>query len=574
MDWVVFAIAGALALAYIGWGLLGTDSLTTFAETAIEVLVRDAGWVFVLAGTGFVFFALWLAFSRYGRIPLGADDEAPEFRTSSWIAMMFAAGMGIGLMFYGVAEPLNHFVEPPPGGPAAGSDTALTVSMASSLYHWTLHPWSIYAVVGLAIAYASYRRGRPQLLSSAFVPFFGSHSQDTPIGKIIDSLAVFATIFGTAASLGIGATQISAGLEEVGWVNEVTQPVLVIVIAILIALFVASAVSGVAKGIQWLSNSNMVLAFLLALFVFVAGPTVFVLDLIPTSLGSYLQEFGGMMSRTGVTGGEQMETWLADWTIFYWAWWVSWSPFVGMFIARISRGRTVRQFVGGVILVPCVISTIWFAILGGTAIYEQRSGTDLAGAGGEEAQLFNMFQELPFGMIASVLAILLIINFFVTSADSASVVVGSMSQRGSTRPNTYVVVLWGVVMGGVAISMLLIGGEEGLNGLNNTTIIAASPFVIVLIFLCAALVKDLRNDPLMLRSEQAAEVLERAVISGTEEHEGDFELVTTPVEPSEEESDSAESAETDGDSEAGSGAESSTGGESEGDTDSSGRNEK
>ncbi|MHA6797803.1 BCCT family transporter [Bounagaea algeriensis] len=547
MDWVVFTIAGVAAVAYVAWGLIGTESLTSFATSAIDVLVRDGGWLFILAGTGFVVFALWLAFSRYGRIPLGADDEGPEFRTSSWIAMMFAAGMGIGLMFYGVSEPLTHFTDTPPGAGQPGTDAALMTGMSTSLFHWTLHPWSIYAVVGLAIAYASYRRGRPQLLSSAFVPFFGSRANDTPIGKVIDSLAVFATIFGTAASLGIGATQIGAGLEHVGWVGNLTQTVLVMIIAVLIAIFIASAVSGVSKGIQLLSNSNMVLAFLLALFVFIVGPTVFVLDLLPTSAGSYLQNFGEMVSRTGVTGGEEMTGWLSSWTIFYWAWWVSWSPFVGMFIARISRGRTVRQFVGGVILVPSVISLIWFAILGGTALHQQRSGTDLAGAGSEEAQLFQLFEQLPFGLIASVLAMLLIINFFITSADSASVVVGSMSQRGSTKPNKFVVVLWGLVMGGVAVSMLLIGGEDALDGLNNTTIIAASPFVIVLIFLCAALVKDLRSDPIMLRSEKGTEVLERAVITATEEHDGDFELVTTPVENGDDE----ESADNSGDEDSG-----------------------
>ncbi|WP_370591448.1 BCCT family transporter [Saccharopolyspora montiporae] len=530
-DWTVFGVAAVLATAFILWGLIGTESLQSFAETALEHLVRDGGWVFIIASTGFVLFGVWLAFSRFGRIPLGNDGERPEFRTTSWIAMMFAAGMGIGLMFYGVAEPLQHFTEAPPGSASVpGSEEALGTAMATSLFHWTLHPWAIYAVVGLALAYSSYRRGRRQLLSSAFIPLFGKRAAEGAAGKVIDILAVFATVFGTAASLGIGATQIAAGLTQVGWVEAISNTTLVLIITVLICAFILSAVSGVSKGIQWLSNSNMVLALLLAVFVFVAGPTVFILDIIPNSVGSYLSDFGSMISRTGSTGGDGAEEWLSTWTIFYWAWWISWAPFVGMFIARISRGRTVRQFIGGVLLVPSVISLIWFSILGGTALYEQRSGADLAGAAGEEEQLFGMFDQLPLAGIASVLAMLLIINFFVTSADSASVVVGSLSQQGSARPAKWIVIFWGVVIGGVAISMLLAGGDEALQGLNNTTIIAASPFVIVVIMLCMSLVKDLHSDPIMQVERKSAEVLEQAVIYGTEEHDGAFQLDVSPTE--------------------------------------------
>ncbi|KAA5836411.1 BCCT family transporter [Saccharopolyspora hirsuta] len=534
MDWVVFGIAAVAAVAFIAWGVIDPDSLNAFSSTALNVLVRDGGWVFVIAATSFVVFALWLAFSKYGRIPLGEDGEKPEFRTSSWIAMMFAAGMGIGLMFFGVNEPLTHFASPPPGSVEASTDEAVGVSMATSLFHWTLHPWAIYSVVGLAIAYASYRRGRKQLFSSAFVPFFGKRASESVPGRIIDSLAVFATVFGTAASLGIGATQIAAGLQQVGWVDAIGDTLLVGIITVLIAAFVASAVSGVAKGIQLLSNSNMVLALLLAIFLFFAGPTVFILDIIPLSVGSYLGDFGGMISRTGAIGGEEMQSWLSGWTIFYWAWWISWTPFVGMFIARISRGRTIRQFIGGVLLVPSVISVVWFAVLGGTALSQEREGAALSEAAGGEDQLFELFRNLPLSGVASVLAMLLIVNFFVTSADSASVVLGSMSQRGSTRPGKAVVVFWGVVIGGVATVMLLTGGEDALDGLKNTAIIAAAPFVIVLLFMCMALVKDLRSDPMMLRDAKGAEVLEQAVITGTEEHDGDFQLVTTPVETDEE----------------------------------------
>lgn len=528
-DPVVFGFAALLALAFIAWGVLGTGSLGTVSEVALNFLVQKGGFAFVIAGTGFVVFGVWIAFSRFGKIRLGSDHEAPEFRTSSWIAMMFAAGMGIGLMFYGVNEPLTHFTDPPPGTVAPGEDEAIRTAMATSLFHWTLHPWAIYAVVGLALAYSSYRRGRPQLLSSAFAPFFGERRVNGPAGTVIDTLAIFATVFGTAASLGIGATQIGAGLQEVGWIDSTGSGVLVTIIALLIGAFVISAVSGVAKGIQWLSNSNMILAVCIALFLFVVGPTVFILDLLPTAVGAYVNQFGTMISRAGATGGSEMQDWLGGWTIFYWAWWISWAPFVGMFIARISRGRTIRQFVGGVILVPTVISLVWFAILGGTAIAQQRSGSGLADSGGAEAQLFGMLGDVPLGAGISVLAMLLIINFFVTSADSASVVVGSLSQRGTTRPQSWVVVFWGVVIGGVAIVMLLTGGDDALTSLQNLTIIAASPFLIVVVGLCTSLLKDLRHDPVMLRDEKGVQVLQAAVIQGTEEH-GEFQLEISSAE--------------------------------------------
>ena len=316
--------------------------------------------------------------SRYGRIPLGRDDEAPEFRTSSWIAMMFSAGMGIGLMFYGVAEPLAHFTSPPPGTAAPGSPEAFDVAMATTLFHWTLHPWAIYAVVGLAIAYGTFRRGRPQLLSSAFIPLFGRKRAEGGFGKAVDILAIFATLFGSAASLGLGALQIGGGLIAGGFMSSVSTTLLVVIIVTLTICFILSAVSGVSKGVQWLSNVNMVLAGVLALVVFVGGPTVLILNLLPTAIGDYFTNLAQMAARTAATGGDATATWLAGWTVFYWAWWISWTPFVGMFIARISRGRTIRQFIAGVVLIPSAVSLVWFAIFGGAAINLQRSGTDLA----------------------------------------------------------------------------------------------------------------------------------------------------------------------------------------------------
>jgi choline-glycine betaine transporter len=295
----------------------------------------------------------------------------------------------------------------------------------------------------------------------------------------------------------------------------------VVIIAVLTCAFILSAVSGVAKGIQWLSNINMVLAVSLALFVFVVGPTVFILNLIPTTLGSYVQDVAMMSARTGAEGGD-VNTWLQSWTIFYWAWWLSWTPFVGMFIARISRGRTIRQFVAGVLLVPSVVSLVWFCVFGGAAIDIQKAGVDLAGEGSVEAQLFSLLDQYPIAIVASILVIILVAIFFVSGADAASIVMGSLSERGTIEPSRPTVIFWGAATGAVAAVMLLIGGADALTGLQTITILAALPFVLVMVGLAAALVKDLRKDPMMVRRRYASQAVEMAVITGVVEHGDDF----------------------------------------------------
>ncbi|MQA01419.1 MAG: BCCT family transporter [Streptosporangiales bacterium] len=488
---------------------------TGSCKGALSWLLANLGWTFVLAATGFVVFVLWLAFSRYGNIPLGSDDEKPEFRTVSWIAMMFSAGMGIGLMFFGMAEPLTFFMGPPPGTEPARSQAAIETAMATSLFHWTLHPWAIYAVLGLAIAYSSFRRGRRQLISAAFVPLLGRRRAEGPVSKLIDALALFATLFGSAASLGIGALQIKTGMQEAGWIAGLGPSVLVPIIVVLTVCFILSAVSGIARGIQYLSNLNMVLAALLALFLFVVGPTVLIMQLLPTSVGTYLQDFGTMAARSGATGGKEMDKFLSTWTIFYWAWWISWTPFVGMFLARISRGRTVRQFVAGVILVPSLVSLVWFSIFGGTAIDEQRKGGNPFGDGFPEEITFNVLQQLPWTGITSVVVMALVAIFFVSGADAASIVMGTLSQRGSIEPRRWMVIFWGAAT----------GGNKALQGIQNPTFIGALPFAIVLVLLCFSLTRDLRTDPMMQRDAKGSDVLETAVVKGAKEHSGGFELV-------------------------------------------------
>ncbi|MER5966024.1 BCCT family transporter [Streptomyces sp. NPDC002057] len=528
-DRIVFGVTAVLTVAFVVWGATATGSLESVSSSLLDGLIRNGGWAFMLAASGFVVFALWLAISRYGRITLGQESEGPEFRTVSWIAMMFSAGMGIGLMFYGVSEPLAHYGTPPPGTHPVDSAERMQIAMATTLFHWTLHPWAIYAVVGLAIAYSTFRRRRRQTISAVFVPLMGEKRAYGGPGRFIDILAIFATLFGSAASLGLGALQIGSGFEELGWMEKAGTGLLVTIIAVLTVAFVFSAVSGVEKGIQWLSNINMVLAAVLALFVFVAGPTIIVLDLLPTSIAAYIGDLPQLAGRTEATSGSNIHDWLGSWTVFYWAWWISWTPFVGMFIARISRGRTIRQFVGGVILVPSTVSLVWFAVFGGTAMKLSEQG-ELAAESTPEGQLFGVLQEFPIAGAMSLLVMILVGIFFVSGADAASIVMGTLSQRGSFEPTRPVVVFWGVVTGAVAAIMLLIGDGQGdaLAGLQNLTILVAAPFVLVMIGMCVALMRDLREDPLIVRGEVGVEVMELAVIAGHEQYDGDFELRIGP----------------------------------------------
>ena len=525
LDKVVFGVTAAIAIGFVLWGFLSTSTLTSASTAGLGWVVHNMGWLFALVASGFVLFVIWLAAGKFGRIPLGRDDEEPEFKTVSWIAMMFSAGMGIGLMFYGVSEPLSHFVAPPPGTGPEGNPQALQNAMATTLFHWTLHPWAIYAVVGLAVAYGVFRKGRSLLISAAFAPLLGEKRASGPAGRVIDILAIFATLFGSAASLGLGALQIGSGLEIVAGLGSAGNALLVGVIAILTVCFILSAVSGVSKGIQYLSNINMVLAVVLAVFVFVVGPTVLILNLVPTAVGSYFEDLAMMSARTDAAGGDAMKEWLSGWTIFYWAWWVSWTPFVGMFIARISRGRTIRQFVTGVLLVPSVVSLVWFAIFGGAGIDMQRKGTDLAGQATAEGSLFAMLSNMPFATITSILVMLLVAIFFVSGADAASIVMGTLSERGTLAPSRKTVIFWGAATGAVAAVMLLVGGEDALSGLQNVTIVAALPFLIVMVGLAISLVKDLNADPLIVRRQIAVAAIDQAVVAGVTEHGDDFALV-------------------------------------------------
>jgi glycine betaine transporter len=496
----VFGIAAAISAAFVLWGVLDTDGVAAVADDALSWVISTFGWVFVLSTAAFLVFAGILAFSRFGSVPLGKDDDRPEFRTSSWVAMMFSAGMGIGLMFFAVAEPISHLTAPPAGTERAGSEAAAQQAMSISYFHWALHPWAIYAIVGLALAYFTFRRGMPNLISSAFHPLLGDRVNG-PIGRGIDILAIFATLFGSATSLGLGALQINSGLDFL-WGVEPADGIAVAIIAVLTAAFVISAVSGVHRGIQWLSNTNMVLAILLVVFLLVVGPTVFQFETLVESIGGYLTTIVPASFRTGAFGDAE---WLSTWTIFYWAWWISWAPFVGTFIARISKGRTVREFVVGVLLIPSGVSFVWFAVFGGAAIDLQLSGT--ANLGGivdrPEIALFTTLEEFPISSVTSFVAVVLVALFFVSGADAASLVMGMLSSRGNLAPARAITVTWGVATGAAAAILLLAGG---LSALQQAAIIAAAPFTVVMVGLCVSLFKALGSEaiPLVVRPKRVA----------------------------------------------------------------------
>lgn len=502
LDRIVFGVGAAAVLGVVGWGAFGKDSLDRTSTTGLDWVLRNFGWLFVTAADAFLVLAVVLAFSRYGRIRLGADADRPEFTNLAWIAMMFSAGMGIGLMFYGVGEPLLHYAVPPPGsGVAARTPAAAQTALEYALFHWTLHPWAIYGVGGLALAYSTFRKGRGNRISSAFVPLLGERRAAGWPGRLVDLLSVFATVFGSATSLGLGALQVSQGLGVISSVRD-TQGVQLVVIGALTAAFVGSAFSGVHRGVKWLSTGNVVLAAVIMVFVFVVGPTVYVLDAIPGAVGGYLNDLLVLATRTAAFTDP---SWLGSWTVFYWAWWLSWAPFVGTFIARISRGRTVRQFLLGVLLVPSGATVLWFCVMGGSALRLDQTGraplVAKAVDQGAEAALFGLLKALPLGAVSSVVAVVLVMTYFVTSADSASLVLGSLSQSGTLHPRTWLTVSWGLLMGAVAAVLLVAGG---LAALQRATILVALPFVLVMLALCAALLRELRSDPLLWPDDDAA----------------------------------------------------------------------
>jgi choline/glycine/proline betaine transport protein len=504
----------------------GTEAVLTTLQAGV---VAGFGPYLVVIVAGFVLFTLAMGLSRFGDIKLAKDDDAePEFGLRSWFAMLFAAGMGIGLVFYGAAEPLTHFVDPKPG--VEGSKAALaTAAMTQTFLHWGFHAWAVYAVVGLSVAYAIHRRGRPVSIRWALEPLLGERRVRGALGDVIDVVAVVGTLFGVATSLGLGVQQISSGLATLGVVGEVTNNLLITLIVIITLVALVSVVSGVGRGIKWLSNINLGMAGLFMVSILLLGPTLFLFRDLVQSLGSYLQNIVSLsLNASAYTGAEGL-AWQGSWTIFYWGWWISWAPFVGVFIARISRGRTVREFVAGVMLVPTAVTFVWFTVLGGSAI--RQAWGDMNGGLFDPDQgvvaenvLFNFLRSMPASTLLVVVAVALVSIFFITSSDSGSLVVSMLGSGGNPDPPTWVRVLWGGLQGAVAIALLLAGG---LASLQTAAILTALPVSVVMIGMCFSAYRALHAEHQLLveaerrqRREELARRVDRHITSRLEDDLG------------------------------------------------------
>ncbi|TMN22905.1 glycine betaine uptake BCCT transporter [Lentibacillus cibarius] len=482
----VFYVTVALVIITVFFGAVFPEQFEQITGNIKSFVATRFGWYYMLLMSALVIFSIFIALSPYGQIRLGKDNEEPDFSTPTWVAMLFSAGMGIGLVFYGAAEPLSHYMSNAPTADE-GSGKAFKEGLTYAYFHWGLHVWAMYGITALALAFFQFRKEEPGLISSTLKPLFGE-KVNGPLGKVIDVLAVFATVFGVATSLGFGAVQINGGLSHLFGL-DVDFSSQFMIIAVVTILFLISAWSGLSKGIKYLSNTNMVLAIVLLIIVLVVGPTLLILNMFTETFGMYMDYLIKSSFRTSPLEGDN-RGWLDAWTIFYWAWWISWAPFVGMFIARISRGRTVRQFMTGVLILPTLVVSIWYAAFGTTAGDVQNSGTDLT-QHATELVLFNMFDQLPMSLILSVVAILLIGSFFITSADSATFVLGMQSTHGSLEPPNGIKITWGIAQSSVALILLYVGG---LQAIQNTIIVAALPFSFIMILMVIALFKALSRE--------------------------------------------------------------------------------
>lgn len=484
----VFLISLVVVFSISLWGILSPVGFGEVANGIFAFLTNNFGWFYLLAMFFFVIFMFGIAVSKFGSIRLGEDDSKPEYSYLSWFAMLFSAGMGIGLVFWGVAEPLNHYMAPM--NLEAGTAEAANFAIYTSFFHWGIHPWANYSVIALALAYMQFRRGKPGLISSIFIPLLGEEKARGPIGKAIDILAIFATVAGVATSLGLGVLQINGGLNYLFGI-PINTTVNIIIIVTVTVLFMISAISGLDKGIKILSNANIGLATILMILGLIVGPTVMILNSLTNGIGMYI---GNIIQESMNLEPFGDNSWFGGWRIFYWAWWIAWAPFVGVFIARISKGRTIREFIIGVTLVPALGSFVWFAIFGTIGI---SLGPEIAteAIAVTETAFFVVMQNMPMGSLISMIAVVLLCTFFVTSADSATFVLGMMSSNGDLNPSTQKKLIWGCIQSLMAFSLMMAGG---LSVLQIASIAAAFPFAIVMVFACFSLLKALREDSQVL----------------------------------------------------------------------------
>ncbi|MGG1686051.1 BCCT family transporter [Pseudalkalibacillus sp. NRS-1564] len=511
----VFWVSGIVVLLLVIWGAVVPKSFASVASSVYSFTTNAFGWFYLIAVIFFVVFCFYLAISKYGKIRLGPDDEKPQYPFFTWIGMLFSAGFGVGLVFWGVAEPMTHFANPPAGfGVEGETEQAAKLAMRYSFFHWGIHQWSVFTVVGLVMAYFQYRKGRKSLISETISSKSKSGSKAS-WKKIINILAVIATVMGVATSLGFGILQINGGLDYMYGLpqNAVVQ---ISITAILFVLYMASSTTGLNKGIKYLSNLNLALALILMLFVLFLGPTVFILESFTLALGGYIQKFIEMsFFMTPYQGG----TWVKEWTVFYWAWVIAWSPFIGAFVARVSKGRSIREMIFGVLIVPPFIAMVWIAVFGGAAFHlDLFQGTAIADAVNEDvtSALFVTLEQFPLTQVLSTLSIFLICVFLVTSADSATFVLGMMTSDGDLNPSLFSKLVWGTLIAAISAVLII---SSGLQGLQTASLVAALPFTVILIIMCVNLFKSLRNEAKEAEGKREKTLLKKLAEASKEKKE-------------------------------------------------------
>jgi choline/glycine/proline betaine transport protein len=496
-----------LLLAFSVWD---PSSAISFFGSIKSSILDHFSWFFVLSVTAMFGFAIWLALSPYGHLKLGEDSDEPEYSRVSWYSMLFAAGMGIGLVFYGVAEPLGHYQSPPVGAPQ--DLQALKHAIPLTFHHWGLHAWAVYAIIGLSIAFFTYRRKLPLSLRSCFFPIFGQRIHGW-IGHTIDILAVFGTLFGLATSLGAGAGSVSAGFARLFGTPDTTSTQLIIIAVITLAATI-SLVTGVDKGIKLLSEANMLIAGCLLIFIFLMGPTTHIFNTFTQSVGVYVNDFIDRSLRLGYNNPQE-EGWIQSWSVVYWAWWIAWAPFVGMFVARISKGRSLRDFILSVMFVPVGVTFLWFSVFGGTALSpEYREGVvsamAKAGSSADAVAVYSLLEQLPMANILCFLAALVVTIFFVSSSDSASFVVDMLTSGGHPEPPVWQRIFWATAEGATAAILLYTGGSEVLAGLKAGVVSFGLPFTALMLVMCYGLYKALKEEDVVTGAKIRALVKDSA----------------------------------------------------------------